>query len=82
MLIFSTGPYDFGLLKGTQHQLDLEDARPFRAQPYHKSKVEKAQVLIELKQLLDAGLLQPSKSPWASPLLLLKKKDGGHWGRR
>lgn len=76
--LFSTGPHDFGLLKGTQHQLDLEDARPFCAQPYCKSKVEEAQVSIELKQLLDAGLLQPSKSPWVSPLLLLKKKDGGH----
>ena len=40
--------------------------------------VEDAQVSKELKQLLDAGLLAPSQSPWASPLLILKKKDGGH----
>ena len=76
--LFSEGPHDFGLLKGTSHHLELEDSRPFRSQPYQKSKVEEAQVAIELRQLLDAGLLQPSKSPWASPLLLLRKKDGGH----
>lgn len=33
---------------------------------------------IELKQLLKAGLLQFSNIPCASPLLPLKKKDGGH----
>lgn len=76
--LFSSGPHDFGLMKGTKHELTLENQSPFKAQPYRKSKVEEAQVAVELKQLLEAGLLQPSKSPWASPLLLIKKKDGGH----
>lgn len=38
--------------------------------------MEEDQVAIELQQLLDAGLLQPFENPWASPLLLLRKKDG------
>lgn len=67
-------------MKGTMHQLNLKDTRLFRSQPYLKLKLEEAQVSIELCQLLDAGLLQPSKSPWSSLLLflLLQKKDSGH----
>ena len=51
---------------------------PFCAKPYRCSQVEEAQVSKELKHLLEAGLLAPSQSPWVSPLLILKKKDGGH----
>lgn len=76
--IFSLGPHDFGLIKGTTHQLHLDQQNPICAAPYRKPNVEEAQVAIELKQLLEARLLRPSKSPWASPLLLIKKKDGGH----
>ena len=32
----------------------------------------------KVNQLLDGGLLKPSNSPWSSPLLLVKKKDGSN----
>ena len=76
--IFATGPHDYGLAKGVSHQIDTGDSPPFRAKPYRRSQVKDAQVSKELKQLLEAGLLAPFQSPWASPLLILKKKDGGH----
>lgn len=75
---FSTSLHNFGLVKGTSHHLELENNRFFRSQPYWKTKVKKVQVSIEVKKILEAGLLQPSKSPWTSILLLLQKKDGGH----
>ena len=30
----------------------------------------------QLKDLLDKGFIQPSISPWGSPVLFVKKKDG------
>lgn len=77
--LFSTGPHDFGLLKGTSYQLKIDDTRSFFSQLYQKYRVEEAHVSIKLNKLLDVGLLQTSKSPWVSPLILLNKKNWGHW---
>lgn len=74
--LFSKVFLNIGPLKGTQNMLDLEEVLPFQAQSYHKFKFEEAQVAINLKQLLNYGLLKPSESPWDSLLLLLKKNDG------
>ncbi len=27
---------------------------------------------------IDAGMIQPSKGPWSSPIVLVQKKDGSH----
>ena len=32
--LFSAGPHDFGLMKGTTHQLQLDQLTPIRAAPY------------------------------------------------
>ena len=72
------GPNNYGLAKGVVHQIDTGDSLLFWAKPYCKSQVEDAQISKELKQLFYAGLLAPLQNPWASLLLILKKKDGGH----
>ena len=45
--------------------------RPYRYSPFHKTEIER-----QVTELLTAGLIVPSASPFASPVLLVQKKDG------
>ncbi|XP_027170262.1 uncharacterized protein LOC113770100 [Coffea eugenioides] len=63
--------------KSHDHQIILkEGARPFQVRPYRCPYVQKTEIEKLVKEMLEIGIIQPSSSPFASPLLLVKKKDG------
>jgi hypothetical protein len=37
---------------------------------------ELCELQMQLKELLDLGLIRPSVSPWGAPVIFVKKKDG------
>ena len=49
---------------------------PINSKPYHYSPLHKTEIENHVQQLLQAGLIAHSHSPFASPVLLVKKKDG------
>ena len=59
------------------YEIELSDAGPVRSAPYRcappKAVIFKAMV----DDLLEQGVVRPSKSPYASPAFLVPKRDGG-----
>ena len=54
----------------------LPDAVPPNKAAYRLSPAEKEELLKQLKDLTDRGLIRPSSSPYGSPIIFVKKKDG------
>ncbi|GKE99882.1 hypothetical protein Tco_0023233 [Tanacetum coccineum] len=55
--------------------LILGDAPVARA-PYRLAPSKMKELSKQLQELLEKGFIQPSSSPWGTPVLFVKKKDG------
>lgn len=63
--------------RAVDHKIDLEvGAKAVYRAPYRLTFQEEVEVKERIKELMAAGHIQPSKSPWAAPVLFAKKKDG------
>jgi hypothetical protein len=49
---------------------------PISKRPYRMPPKELVELKNQLQELLDKGYIRPSSSPWGSPTLFVKKKDG------
>ena len=59
------------------HKIELESgAKPPAMGPYRMAPPELEELRRQLKELLDAGFIQPSKAPYGAPVLFQKKHDG------
>lgn len=54
----------------------LPDAVPVNSKPYRYSPDQKSEIEKQVADMLRTGIVIPSLSPFASPVLLVKKKDG------
>ncbi|XP_018406278.1 PREDICTED: uncharacterized protein LOC108782494 [Cyphomyrmex costatus] len=57
-------------------KLYLSDNKPFHFNPRRMSAFEKEKLRKILDELLERHIIQPSKSEFASPIILVKKKNG------
>ncbi|KAK4380988.1 RNA-directed DNA polymerase [Sesamum angolense] len=63
--------------RATDQAIELEPgARPPAQAPYRMAPVELVELRKQLDRLLEAGLVQPSKAPYGSPVLFQRKQDG------
>ena len=58
------------------HTIETGDSFPIAVPQYRCSPAEDAYKEKEVKKMLDTGVIQPSESPWAAPVVLVKKHDG------
>ena len=71
------GPIALGTAThNVEHLLPLTDNIPFKIGPYRNSRYEDDAIWPELEELLKKHFIEKSTSQYASPLILVPKKDG------
>ena len=64
-------------IKATSHRLALEPgASPHREMPRRTGPGMRKRIAEEIQKMLHAGVIEPATSEWASPVVLVSKKDG------
>lgn len=59
-----------------KHHIRLQDQTPFKERPRLIHPGDREAVRQHLRELLDAGIIRESESPFASPVVLVRKKNG------
>ncbi len=59
------------------HRIYTDTVRPVKLPPSRLAHAYRDTVKKELQEMLDAGIIEPSRSEWASPIVVVPKKDGG-----
>jgi hypothetical protein len=59
-----------------KHKIRTEVVPPIFSPPYRKSVKEREILKEEVAEMIRVGIIEESKSPWSSPIVLIPKKDG------
>ena len=70
-------PFELPSSRTCDHSiLLLPDAPPIRVKPYRYPDSQKNEIELMVQDMLQEGSIEPSNSPFSSPVLLVRKKDG------
>ena len=74
--IFSTGDHDIGHTSIVKHKIDTGSTKPIKQYPRRLPINQRKEADEQISDMLNRGVIKNSNSPWASPIVLVKKKDG------
>jgi hypothetical protein len=67
--------YSPGKTTLVEHQIITGDAPPTRLPVYRILHAYREVVKMELDEMLQEGIIEPTSSAWSSPIVLVNKKD-------
>jgi hypothetical protein len=62
--------------KDLYHQINTGDSPPIHKKAYRHSPQDRLEISRQVQDMLKAEIIEESFSPWSSPVLLCRKKDG------
>ena len=74
--VFSEHEFNVGLTNAIEHEIKLEEGPTIRERPRPVPARDFEDARRHVQSLLDAEIIKPSNSPYASPMVLVKKKSG------
>ena len=74
--VLSRDDDDIGRLATTTHRIVLNDETPIRQRPRRFPRPITEEVEKQCAELRDLDIIEPSCSPWSSPIVPIRKKDG------
>ena len=74
--VFSTNKHDIGRTRQIYHKINTGDTAPIRLGPRRVPIHFRQEISGLLDDMQRQDIIEPSISPWASPIVLVRKKDG------
>ena len=74
--LFAQSDNDLGKTDVVQMTIDTGNGQPIRQKPYRSALTQKETIEKHINAMLDADIIRESTSPWASPVVIVPKKDG------
>ena len=74
--VFAMNPSELGSTDLVTHHIDTADRSPIRQLPRRMPFSLRGKETQLVQEMLKQGVIKPSASPWASPIVLVRKKDG------
>ena len=66
-----------GEISATEHRIELKpDTKPVRQAPYRAGHKNREIITAQVQEMLKAGVIEPAQTEWASPVVVVPKKDG------
>ena len=74
--VFAIDSGERGEVKGVEHTIDTAESSPISQTPRRVPFALRDEISRMVQEMLGEGVIQESASPWASPVVLVRKKDG------
>ena len=74
--VIGTSDVDLGLTGTIKHHIEIENSGPIKQRYRRFPEPLKGEIQSEVDKLLARGIVEPSESSWASPLVPVRKKNG------
>ena len=74
--VFAKDIYQLKDCSVLEHEIRLKDETPIVCKQYPLTPQERREACRPVREMMDAGILEPSDSPFSFPVIMVKKKDG------
>ena len=74
--VFASNDADLGRTDRLKHSIDTAGNHPVRQSVRRVPPAQREEIHQMVEDMLERDVIQPSNSPWASPVVLVRKKDG------